>query len=406
MSNITSILFKVAQESELSQDEQEALQTWLAASPENFQLYSNIRDEKWLYTEMERYLSYDITGKFDQFISSAEPRSSKAPFSRLYRPWSVAAACLLFISGTWLWLHQQQKPAASRVTASAVVAPGREGAILTLSNGRKILLDTVADGTTVALEEGTAAIVKNGKLVYEGESSKVLFNKMETPKGRQFQLLLPDGTKVWLNAASAIRYPTVFSGTERRVAVQGEAYLEVAKNTNTPFIIDINSKATVKVLGTQLNINAYENENLINTTLLEGAVSVEALSPATASMQPRAVVLKPGEQAQVQQLETTGNQPGTNRATTQEVKVVKQVDTRTVMAWRNGIFSFSGVDFATVMRQLERWYDIEVVYEQSVPSVAIGGEMSSHVSLQQLLGIFDRFHIHYRLEGRRLTILP
>ena len=386
----------------LTQEEQEMLRNWTEASPENQQLYSRSRDEKWLYTSMERFTSYDITGRFDQFTRSVEQQPSKAPVRSLFRWWAVAAAGLLLVSATWLWLSQQQKQAASRVTATtALVAPGREGAILTLSDGRKVLLDTVTEGATVALEEGVTAIVRNGELVYEGEGGKTLFNKMETPKGRQFQLLLPDGTKVWLNAASAIRYPTVFAGNERRVEIQGEAFLDVAKNANSPFIIDVNRKASVKVLGTQVNINAYDNEQLIRTTLLEGAVSVAALSPATAGMHSQVAVLKPGEQAQVLPPATTGVYKGMAK-----VKVVGQVDTRTVMAWRNGLFNFSGVDFATVMRQLERWYDIDVVYEQSVPDIAIGGEMSSNVSLQQLLGIFDRFHIHYRLEGRRLTILP
>lgn len=399
MSNITTILFKVVREENLTQDEQQMLQTWTESSPENQRLYSNIRDEKWMYTGMVRFTSYDSAGRFHQFMKAAEQQSSSGPVRSLFRWWTVAAAGLLIASASWLWLHQQQKPSAAQQAATTpIVVPGREGAILTLSDGRKILLDTVTEGATVAMEAGATATVKDGKLVYEGGSSEMLFNKMETPKGRQFQLLLPDGTKVWLNAASAIRYPTVFSGNERRVEVQGEAYLEVAKNTNSPFIIDINKKATVKVLGTQLNINAYENEHLIRTTLLEGAVSVTPASSTAGGTQQQAAVLKPGEQAQVPL--------GTNPAAAKELKVVKQVDTHSVMAWKNGLFNFSGVDFATVMRQLERWYDIEVIYEQSLPNVAIGGEMSSNVSLQQLLTIFDRFHIHYRLEGRRLTILP
>ncbi|WP_164974134.1 FecR family protein [Filimonas effusa] len=408
MSNITTILFKVIQETALTDEEQAKLHTWLEAAPENLQLYRSVQDETGLAAKMERFTSYDVPGGFDKFIRLVGGKKQMAPVRKLHRWWAVAAVSLLFISAAWLWFHQEKKGTSNPVAETAsLVAPGREGAILTLSDGREILLDSIPDGTTVALQEGAAARVVAGKLVYEGESSKVLFNTMKTPKGRQFQLLLPDGTKVWLNAASSITYPTVFAGGERRIELQGEAYLEVVKNAGAPFIVNVNNKAEIQVLGTQFNVNAYENEALIRTTLLEGAVAVTLPSAAAGGANPQTAVLKPGQQAQIKNLITDDKQPGINQAAQRgDIKVVKDVDTRTVTAWRNGVFNFSGVDFSTVMRQLERWYDIEVIYEKSLPDVQLGGEMSANVSLNQLLGIFDRFRIHYRLDGHRLIILP
>ncbi len=200
-----------------------------------------------------------------------------------------------------------------------------------------------------------------------------VYNNLSTPKGRQFQLILPDGSKVWLNAASSLRYPTVFVGNERRVDVNGEVYFEVAKNASMPFKVSIATPAggpggsVIEVLGTQFNVNAYENETAVRTTLVEGSLKVVNL-PANGNT--ASVVLTPGKQAVI---------------TTDSRLKVADADVDKAVAWKRGIFNFEDASLEEVMRQIERWYDIQVVYEKNVPDIKFGGKMSNDVSLQGLL---------------------
>jgi ferric-dicitrate binding protein FerR (iron transport regulator) len=242
---------------------------------------------------------------------------------------------------------------------------------------------------------------------------------VHTPKGRQFSLLLPDGTQVWLNAASSIRYPTTFTEGQRRVEVSGEVYFEIARNTKMPFRASVNNKAEVEVLGTHFNVNAYENEEYINTTLLEGSIKVQAGGAAQPGnndssqvaspdrpdphpAQPSSVILKPGQQALMQVGETT--QPAMKA---QPGITVVDADIDQVMAWKNGAFNFNGASLEEVMRQLERWYDIEVIYEKGVPDIRIGGELSRDVSLAGLLKGLKESKVRFRIEeGHRLVVLP
>lgn len=295
----------------------------------------------------------------------------------------AAAASVLVLAGAATYFLASKKQEIRTVTDSrpAVVQPGRQGALLTLADGSQVLLDTVQNGV-VALQGGVTAKVMNGALFYEGNGNEVVYNTMSTPRGRQFHLTLPDGTRVWLNAASSIRYPTRFGGNERRVEVTGETYFEVARNSKMPFLVNVNKQADIEVLGTHFNINSYSNENSINTTLLEGSVRVRKGSEA--------VIIKPGEQARVQH----------------SIRVEKEVDIEKVMAWKNGIFNFNGSTLEEVMRQIERWYEIEVVYEKGIPNIPVGGEMSKDIPLNGLMIVLEKLDVHYRMEGRKLIILP
>jgi len=208
---------------------------------------------------------------------------------------------------------------------------------------------------------------------------------VKNPSGKIQTFLLPDSSRVWLNAASSIRYPTNFTTGERKVQIMGEAYFEVAENTQLPFRVEIGSQAGVEVLGTHFNINAYQDEGHINTVLLEGAIAVKKAAAR--------VVLRPGQQAQI------GSGAGIN--------IIKKVDVEKVMAWKNGQFNFNGVRLEEAMRQISRWYDIEVVYENGVPDVEFVGEMSRNVSLPVLLKWFEGFDVHFRVEnGRRVVVTP
>lgn len=304
--------------------------------------------------------------------------------------WGWAAAILLLLTtGTYLWMqngekHQQHTLFSQQIPLKDIPA-GKSGAILTLSDGTQLVLDSLRNGT-IALQNGTQVILKNGQLAYDPTSKNngsITYNTMSTPKGRQFQVTLPDGSQVWLNSASSITYPTSFIGNERRINIEGEAYFEVAKNPKMPFRIKINNRAEVEVLGTHFNINAYRDEDNIKTTLLEGQVKVTAGSENA--------LLQPGQQAQLK--------------ATEKILIIN-ADIEKVMAWKNGFFNFDGVRMDEVMRQLSRWYDIEVVYEKGVPSIVFAGEMDRTVSLNGLLKGLEGFGVHFRVEGRRLIVLP
>ncbi len=340
-------------------------------------------------------------------LSSLENKilHSERPVPRVHylRKWGWAAASILLIVSLGAYLFFNKKSGsdpASSITSSSEILPGKDGAILTLADGSQVSLDSIQNGI-VALQGGATARVVNGILQYEGSGNEVVYNTMSTPKGRQFHLTLPDGTAVWLNSASSIRYPTVFNGNERRVEVSGEAYFEVAKNKKIPFRLSVNNKAEVEVLGTQFNVNAYENEKTINTTLIEGSVKVSSKYDASVVSShppkyPENVTLKPGQQAQLL-LAGQKTQPGMN--------IINSADIEKVMAWKNGFFDFNSVDFDAAMRQLERWYDIEVVYEKSIPkNIDLYGRMTKDVKLNDLLIILSKIGVKCRLDSRKLII--
>jgi len=332
-----------------------------------------------------------VTGQEDAalreliFLAIRERRPKAALRPMRYR-W-LAAASVLFIlclGAGYLWIANKSSTASKKLIVNASdLPPGRQGAILTLADGKKIALDTVADGQ-VTTQGGASVTVANGALVYGDGGRDILYNTMSTPRGRQFRLSLPDGTLVWLNAGSSISYPTVFDGPVRKVRITGEAYFEVAARADMTFQVDVGDKRVVEVIGTHFNINAYDNEKNINTTLLEGAVRVTG---------DRQVVLKPGEQAQV---------PAEGEHAT--MKVIPHANVDKVMAWKNGMFDFEDASFDEIMRQFERWYDIEVVYGKDIPRIQLMGKMTRDVSISGLILFLEKLGIHARLEGRRLII--
>jgi ferric-dicitrate binding protein FerR (iron transport regulator) len=246
----------------------------------------------------------------------------------------------------------------------------------------------------VARQTGANLLLHDGRLTYDPireKTTETVYNTMTTPRGRQFQLTLPDGTMVWLNAASSIRYPTVFTGTERQVEITGEAYFEVTKNIKMPFRVRVDDRADIEVLGTHFNVNAYENEKTLNTTLLEGSIRVLTVSgEQTSRKMTDGVILKPGQQAQLRT----------------ELHVFNNTDIDKVMAWKNGAFNFEDLPLEEAMRQLERWYDIKVKYENGVPDIRFGGKIGRDVSLADLLQILAGTKLKFRIEkGRELIIM-
>ncbi|MBO9660511.1 MAG: FecR domain-containing protein, partial [Chitinophagaceae bacterium] len=269
--------------------------------------------------------------------------------TRPWKRWAVAAALLATVStGIYFWQSKADtadQPIAQQPTTPAVIAPGKDGAILTLADGRTMVLDSLGNGT-LTTQSGTKVVLNNGQLSYTNNgtaATEIAFNTITTPKGRQFRLQLEDGTKVWLNAASSLTYPAAFNGKDRRVEITGEAFFEVAKDQSRPFHVKVNNETEIEVLGTQFNINSYSNETSISTTLIEGSVQINNRDGKTR--------IVPGQQAQV--ISGAG-----------EVKVLNNVNTGKITAWKDGVFNFENASLFEVMRQLERWYDIEVEYDK------------------------------------------
>ena len=378
-------------ETSLDEAEQRTLDEWLNAAEDNRRLFRELTDPQQVSRGLRRFYAYD-SNRISQKIAEEIPAfavPAPAPVHRLHflRRWGWAAAAVLFLgAGAWYWAAQERTVHPHVAAAPAEIPPGREGAILTLSDGRKVVLDSLANGV-IAQQHGTDVVLSNGQLTYNdagSDASATAYNTMTTPRGRQFRVTLPDGTKAWLNAASSVRYPVAFTGSERKVDITGEVYFEVAKDASKPFLVNAADKAAITVLGTSFNVNAYGNEKNIIATLLTGAVKVSA----PGSNEP---VLRPGQQASVSR---SGG----------KVQVLDANLDKT-MAWKNGLFNFEGASIEDVMRQLERWYDISVVYENGIPDITFLGEINRQIALPDLLEILRRTDVGFRIEGRTLIVL-
>ncbi|WP_127124790.1 FecR family protein [Pseudoflavitalea rhizosphaerae] len=307
------------------------------------------------------------------------------PLVRRFR-WGWAAAVLLLIGAGGYFLYQQQKSATKIVSTELKndALPGTTSAILTLSDGRRIVLDSSSTGE-LALEGKTNVTNNNGAITYSGNTTPVLiYNTLSTAVGQQSAALtLSDGTKVWLNALSSIRFPVSFAGDSRMVDITGEVYFEVAGDERKPFLVR-SSGQTIQVLGTSFNVNAYPDEYTQNTTLLEGAVKVRS-----DSRKGEEVVLQPGQQARMQGAGIT---------------VEKGVDLEQVIAWKNGQFNFNHTNLSAVLRQLSRWYDIDVKFEGEVPDRSFRGKITKDLNLSQVLVILQEVGVKFRIEGRTLVV--
>jgi len=311
----------------------------------------------------------------------------------LRRAWFRYAAAAVFIIAVGIlavvkFSDRQRPTSVTAVVKSDDVLPGRERAVLTLANGKAIVLDSV-QGNIV--KQGDLTVNnQNGKLGYEGKDNEVQYHTLSTPKGGQYKLQLPDGTDVWLNAASSITYPTAFIGSDRKVTVTGEVYFEVAKDKTKPFKVNVDNKSEVEVLGTHFNINSYGDDGSIMTTLLEGSVKV--------GQKGYEAILKPGEQAiAIASPLTTDHSPLT---------VHHSPDLDQVMAWKNGLFNFNQADLKMVMAQLGRWYDIDVKYEGDIPARTFRGKITRDLKLSQVVKILEDVGVQFKIEGRTLVVMP
>jgi transmembrane sensor len=323
-------------------------------------------------------------------IENETTLKSKNVFGISWIKVAVAACIILFISSFAYWFFQQ--PAKDKLIATAIaphakqtpIKPGGNHAVLTIADGRTIVLDSVQNGNIVS---GNSKIKKQGALlVYDGskplkEGTVVTYNTLSTPRGGQYQLVLPDGSKVWLNASSSIHFPTAFTGNERNVELTGEAYFEIAKNKEKPFHVNVNGMQ-VEVLGTHFNVNAYADEGAIKTSLLEGSVKIKKGNVSG--------LLKPGQQ-------------GVLNKNSNNIEI-KNEDMNEVIAWKNGLFQFDGADIKTIMHEIGRWYDVEIVYAGKVPERRFEGKISRDAELSDVLKILELSNVKFSVQGKKIVV--
>ena len=365
-----------------SAEDESVLRALITASLEEMDVEDKDEDNKWS----------PVTDKLFANIKAQIKSEKGKVVPVLKRPWfQIAAAVLLVVGGFAVFnLIKKTNPNQNVVnidTPKQDADSGSNKAILTLADGSSIVLETAANGTVT--QQGNSKIVKpaNGQLAYNllnEKTTEVLFNSIATPRGGQYQLIFSDGSKAWLNAASSLRFPVAFIGNERKVELTGEAYFEVAKNASMPFKVEIAGKGEVEVLGTHFNVSAYREEATANTTLLEGSVRVIGLATGDSH------IINPGEQAQV---DSKG-----------QISVNKNADTKQAIAWKNGTFNFSNVDLAVALRQLSRWYDVDIKFEGSVPQRHFTGEIHRDLKLQQVLKLLEENNVFCKLEGKMLIV--
>lgn len=341
----------------------------------------------------ENLVVYDYSLPIDKTEAILQTILDEAPVRRMFwKKMTVAASVLLIVGlGSYFTFFTKRGNADTEVPVISKqikndIDPGSFKAKLKLADGSTIILDSTKIGK-LAQQGNTVITRKSGGLVYSNESprasSDLIMNTVVTNNGETYSLVLADNSKVWLNAASSVSFPVAFAGKERRVAITGEVYIEVAKNAKQPFIVSVNDME-VKALGTEFNINAYSDETTMNTTLIKGSVKISRSKLGSESS-----ILIPGQQARLSGIGL----------------VVQNVDTDKIIAWKDGMFNFENADLKVILRQFARWYDVEVVYEGSITDRKFFGIVKRSNKLVDVLEILKDNNIKFRIEERKLYVV-
>jgi ferric-dicitrate binding protein FerR (iron transport regulator) len=393
--------------------EQQLVEQWLEENNQHnteWHLMNNKDKSAWLL-QLYRDIGNSITSK-EAGGENDSPIDLLLPWYKKF--WLPVAAMLIVSIGAGIYyflLPQHEKTIPVSATAPQLqedALPGTNKAMLTLDNGKTILLDDSQDG--VLAKQGGTAVSKQGEnLMYNanGNNDKdapVVFNTLTTPRGGQYKLVLSDGSKVWLNASSSIRYPVSFADEERKVEITGEVYFEISQLTavaskgkaakRIPFIVKVNTRgkegAAIEVLGTHFNVNAYDDEDAISTTLLEGSIKISPSQPNGRSLD--AVIVKPGEQARL-------NKNGL-------LQLVKEANIEETVAWKNGLFMMSSAAIPAVLRQLARWYDVDIIYHNGIPEGRITGDIPRDMNLSEVLKVMELSGVHFKIDNKKIIVNP
>jgi len=370
----------------------------LALLNENQQTLHELLRRAWEGTRNYEDLPLEASDRILEKILKPQPVTNPLPVTSRQpakvrwlwvKRFAVAASITgLIFSGYILLKPKPAKNITTReIAGTKNIPPGGNKAVLTLGNGSRIILDSAQNG--ILGQQGKTTIVKtdSGKLAYNASTEKlntkttaVVYNTLTTPRGGQYQLTLLDGTRVWLNAASSIIYPTAFNGTSREVEVSGEVYFEVQHNAKMPFKVKVNNEL-IEDIGTSFNINAYTDESGMRITLVQGAINV--LTTAGSRQ------ISPNEQALI---------------LNDQLTVIKEVDVNKVIAWKKGLFEFNQTTLPVIMRQISRWYDVDIYYEGTVSTETFGGGISRNLPLSDVLKLLETNGVKFRLEGKQLFV--
>ena len=395
-------LLRLFVEGEINREEYNQLFDYIRNSPNDEDINFSIDQE---FRKMKSCTALSEEDKESIYLKISKAKPIEAPDTDLpvrqtFKAWyqiSVAASILLMLSiGLYFYANRagMQPIEAAKpklVSEQPVIVPGGDKAILTLSDGSKIILQDAKKGVLANQAGVSVQKTSDGELLYSfaknntptprKSSNEIIYNKIETPKGGKYQINLPDGSKVWLNSSSTLRYPALFSGNTREVELNGEAFFDVAKDNTKPFKV-IAKDQIVEVLGTQFNINSYSDEGTFKTTLIEGSVKI--------IYKDEVVLLSPGQQFQ----------PNSRSAK------VLEADTEEVIAWKNGYFLFKNEDIQSIMRKVSRWYNVEVTYSGEIPQVGFGGNISRSKDISEVLNVLQLTNaVHFKVEGRRITVM-
>jgi ferric-dicitrate binding protein FerR (iron transport regulator) len=390
LNKVSALIIKHLEGARLTQAEQQELDAWLQASPQNQALFSKLTDTGYVRQELEKMYDYDAEAGWEKIRSAYGELADAIPMQRSsrWKYWVAAAVTLVAIAGAallFLYFSGKNTKAVHTpvIAATDIPAPAISKATITLQNGKRMPVDSLIIGTTALQGEISVQKTADGQIVYTSDKEptpEMRFNTLANPRGsRVIQLTLSDGTKVWLNAESEIRYPVAFTAGQRKVEIKGEAYFEVAKDAQKPFVVQSNG-ATVQVTGTHFNVNAYTDEPALRVTLLEGGVKV--------SKENNTVLLKPGEQAEV-----GGN-----------IHIHANADIDQVMAWKNGIFSFNGTDIYTAMRQISRWYDVDIRFNDAIKE-NFYGDIPRNSNISGVLNMLETTgSVHFKTIGNMIEV--
>jgi len=377
-----------------SPDEKHELAAWIKQNPD--QALSEELEKEWNIFESdikmpaavsERILGNILPASAEIYSdeTSADERSTRHLWPKI-----AAAAVLILSLGLYWWSGRDHNRVAQQSAPAVQVtdlAPGGNKAVLTLGDGSSIMLDSAKNGNLASQGNTNVTKSKKGELVYSASpdtDKAVVFNTVTTPKGGQYHIVLPDGSKVWLNAASSLRFPTAFPGKERKVEITGEVYFEVAHNEKMPFIVKA-SETEIAVLGTHFNVMAYADEKILKTTLLEGSVKVSRAG--------KSAMLTPGQQARI-------------KGVSDNIRVVDGVDTEKEMAWKNGYFQFEDDNLENIMRQISRWYDVDVRYEGNPGKETFTGRLPRNGNVSKVFKILSLSGVKFRIEGKSIIVTP
>lgn len=382
--NIASLIVKRLQ-NDLSEEESRILLNWKGASSENLALFNQLTNEASLSEELAIFASFSAKKDWEKIATKTVNANHLKirKFSRVF--WLSSAAILFFVivGAFQFWKFTSNQKSNYSIQSKHNIVPGSNKATLTLADGTIILLNDSVNGFHTK-QPNVNLLIQNGEIKYQslGQNEPPSYNTITTPNGGQYKLLLDDGTKVWLNASSSINYPTTFSGNERIVTLTGEGYFEIAHNTQKPFKVILPNIGKVEAIGTVFNINAYTDEHSLKTTLVQGKIKVDFGS--------KTQFLNPGQQSQFFK---NGH-----------LLFIDNVEMDEVIAWKNGQFVFKQMNVEDIMRQLSRWYDVDVVFDGKLSKETFSGIVNRNASLLEVLKIMEAGGVRFKIDGKKIYV--